>query len=924
MTIPQLSPAELAALEAHNAKKAEKQNRLRLKKERKIAGETFAKLDRDMSKSISLEEFLAAKLGSEADFANADTDNSGEIDLHEYMEWKTTGGKSVEESVAEAQKKIEETRTKRAAMQARLDAHLKKKTNEVSEKFKKIDDDGSGELDKEEFIKAGLGTAKDFDRFDEDKSGTVSIAEYQKFQAKKKQRFKLEQDRRSMRKLSKEKKMQTPEEIEKRKKRLAARKKRMEEFRSKKLAKEKAAAASAAANAAFVALKSSLSTVEYAETANEHYKYAYAEREARMGRIDEFTAMQEKKWAKQEARRKRREASLQKKRLLEAKAAAKKLDDLLSTPGIDMAASKIQNIYRARRGRAMFKAMLRTIFSKEWDEFSQQYYYYNHRLGTSTWEKPVLLLDSDVGDNDQRLREIELNEIKRRFSTMALDEENEYDDFGNDVSMYAVVGGYEGVRYNYKGIPIVPQVEKSTDDDKEKDEEGENEKDNSFLSKSWEEMTNEEREYVAVSKLQGLYRRKMVRRNLRNLLLSIWEKLYSPYTGFYYYKHSLTGEIRYRAPRFQGMETSVDDEFGVIREVGNPSLVVRSINEKDVKHATEGIFGTSKVQLQRIVVKSLIGQSSGYVINEREYLGAPETDAFCAFSIPMPNTVEFKVQEANRPQRHRLYTSYTKTINRRIQTAEGLGMKNWKDKFAFYAYYNAMKGTDRFDVYWKRDGATRNFFRCERKAEDPWGWFFLYSFYAFPLVRIDVYKSKTYEHTYYFSGSEKMCGFKPPPEDEFEHEFSFYGLQYEITGTLNFNCMHTDKLQVGDDPGIKRSLRSRLSSEAPHSIWEYNCQFWAFDTPVRGTERLQIQISTDEPLRYRITNEFIIRGPWRHLNTVYVMGIMHPDAVKVSGGERKIGCSEHYALFFCCSILDYTNIHYPHRWRKVHQTQAAV
>ncbi|ETW08211.1 hypothetical protein H310_00859 [Aphanomyces invadans] len=71
---------------------------------------------------------------------------------------------------------------------------------------------------------------------------------------------------------------------------------------------------------------------------------------------------------------------------------------------VDVAAMKIQSLYRVRNARRHLRHVLAQTYQKVLDADSQQYYYYNSKTGQSQWTKPVLLGTSDLADQFPRLR----------------------------------------------------------------------------------------------------------------------------------------------------------------------------------------------------------------------------------------------------------------------------------------------------------------------------------------------------------------------------------------------------------------------------------------------------------------------------------------------------------------------------------------
>lgn len=57
---------------------------------------------------------------------------------------------------------------------------------------------------------------------------------------------------------------------------------------------------------------------------------------------------------------------------------------------IDIAASRIQALYRRRAARVALRTLLRGVYEKIYDPESDSYFYYCKKTNTSQWEKPKL------------------------------------------------------------------------------------------------------------------------------------------------------------------------------------------------------------------------------------------------------------------------------------------------------------------------------------------------------------------------------------------------------------------------------------------------------------------------------------------------------------------------------------------------------
>ncbi len=62
----------------------------------------------------------------------------------------------------------------------------------------------------------------------------------------------------------------------------------------------------------------------------------------------------------------------------------------------EVAARKMQSLWRARKARVETRLIVRDVYEKVYDEKRQRYYYFNRKTNHSTWNKPRTLGSEDL------------------------------------------------------------------------------------------------------------------------------------------------------------------------------------------------------------------------------------------------------------------------------------------------------------------------------------------------------------------------------------------------------------------------------------------------------------------------------------------------------------------------------------------------
>ena len=119
--------------------------------------------------------------------------------------------------------------------------------------------------------------------------------------------------------------------------------------------------------------------------------------------------------------------------------------------------------------------------------------------------------------------------------------------------------------------------------------------------------------------IQAAFRKLKARKNMFQLLDSIYERIYDPHSGHCYYLHKITGEARWEKPILLGGSTDLEyrphRRPGVEEFLNARQQVVSQLYEEEAVAASKMVFG-KVVRFVRLSLQSMRAESSAIVEGE--------------------------------------------------------------------------------------------------------------------------------------------------------------------------------------------------------------------------------------------------------------------------------------------------------------------
>eukprot|EP00750_Incisomonas_marina_P017898 INCI2563.2.p1 GENE.INCI2563.2~~INCI2563.2.p1 ORF type:complete len:707 (-),score=120.91 INCI2563.2:400-2520(-) len=287
-------------------------------------------------------------------------------------------------------------------------------------------------------------------------------------------------------------------------------------------------------------------------------------------------------------------------------------------------------------------------------------------------------------------------------------------------------------------------------------------------------------------RIQAVFRKSRVRAHMKELVESVWDRMYDPHSGHCYYMNKVTGEARWNKPVLLGGE---DIEYkpqrrpGVEEYLSTQQKVVSQLWDEEALVAAKLIFG-KPVRFMRLSLQEMRAQSTAIVAGDMGEVieGGSEFDSVIVMTdVAVRGAMSMKVQQALNPMRFRIFTSYAP---KRVFGKADRG--NWKDRQEFFAFYKTQPTTSEFGVYWKRnDPATScSLFRISREKLTDWQWKKIFAFHAFGAIPVHVFESGNRTR-----GTLLLTGtYAPePPDEQWAYQFTFYAMEKAVPGTTIVN-----------------------------------------------------------------------------------------------------------------------------------------
>ncbi|OQS07105.1 hypothetical protein THRCLA_00880 [Thraustotheca clavata] len=236
----------------------------------------------------------------------------------------------------------------------------------------------------------------------------------------------------------------------------------------------------------------------------------------------------------------------------------------------NIAATKIQGLYRSLKARTKLREMIKGVFTKCLDTQTQRYFYYNSATGASQWTKPLGLGKSDLAVLSTNLTTQEKQsyfnlDTPRRLEAAACEIQCLYRakrarDKLRAILSKALIKCYDDdsqsfFYYNTKtGISqwSKPKLMGSADIEPTPVE-SPKKKSAEFL-----ELPTQRRMEAAATKLQCIYRTRIARTKLRTMIMQTYKKYLDPDSQMYFYYNVKSGESQWTKPKGLG-STDIED-----------------------------------------------------------------------------------------------------------------------------------------------------------------------------------------------------------------------------------------------------------------------------------------------------------------------------------------------------------------------------
>ncbi|KAL4136955.1 hypothetical protein PRIC2_000483 [Phytophthora ramorum] len=307
------------------------------------------------------------------------------------------------------------------------------------------------------------------------------------------------------------------------------------------------------------------------------------------------------------------------------------------------ALARIQSMWKIRRARKQLKALVRDVYASFEDPTTGQTYYYNKYTQETQWTKPVALGNEALADSTVNKkkkikvlfasREEEERQAASKLQAMARSHFARRHMRKLISSVYEKIWDAHTQRFYYHNTRTKEvKWEKPrwvSDEDLltprtrfklQKDVEERPEQKRQTVNERSEPLTSEE----AACMLQRAYRRKAGFRNLLRMSRAVYERIYDPEQGLYYYHNTRTKETTWEKPLLlRGAESDVFTPRTRQKKLqslmnGTASREPRQWTEEEAATRLQGLYRAKKAKEElgaRLVqrFKQAVDPSSGQV-----------------------------------------------------------------------------------------------------------------------------------------------------------------------------------------------------------------------------------------------------------------------------------------------------------------------
>ena len=250
---------------------------------------------------------------------------------------------------------------------------------------------------------------------------------------------------------------------------------------------------------------------------------------------------------------------------------------------------------------------------------------------------------------------------------------------------------------------------------------------------------------------------------------------------------------------------------------------------------------------------------------------------FYAFCHQMPNTVRYDISYGMNPFRNRLLPQKAASQAKRDISKWSVSRK--VEETGFWAFPLHVTGSQLFNVDWT-SGPDR--YKITTNPQPEWQWTRCFNFFAFTANKFHVLECKDplcYKivegHTVGNAIGLDENG------DQWDCILAFYAFKTQVPGTNRY-C-----IQQQYEPHYRTRIGMEPSQSASKG-WLDHTEFYAFDTAMPGTCKLNAQYTVRSTEAYSLSAEqfrLYVKDPWGQWENKFALYVFPASDVKITEGE---------------------------------------